>query len=369
MKSSSTSASSCTGPGSMTTRRLPTRTSTSWWGKVRSPNRQQPLRRAPEIIALAQELTNGRQDETHLYVTDYRSLFAGELLEIREGDLPPAERAHVPAYYAERELTCDFWFKLGDMRRVVRDDLPEVARELQKLRNVHYNDRPVSLYGGMVDIPLIVTRPDATRFFDPDERDAITEGALWAEYDAERGAGANAIQRDLRLNVLGDEVWDTMDLTARASIADAERIFRDHRDDPGYDFSPVVVGFARGLEIQANAILRGVASRLPAAVRVANIDGREVDLAKSHGLSLGQLARVIAGDRERFEALSKLLANGAWFTGQLPPTLDEIRELRNRGAHAGRLTRAEATPWRNRILGIGTQALLVELAKTRLKGK
>ena len=38
--------------------------------------------------------------------------------------------------------------------------------ELKVLRNVHYNDRPVSLFGGMVDLPLIVTRPDGRRFFD-----------------------------------------------------------------------------------------------------------------------------------------------------------------------------------------------------------
>ena len=32
--------------------------------------------------------------------------------------------------------------------------------ELKLLRNPEYHDRPVSLYGGMVDLPLIVVRPD-----------------------------------------------------------------------------------------------------------------------------------------------------------------------------------------------------------------
>ena len=341
-----------------------------WWGKVKSSNRQQPLRRAPDVRELAAELASGqRTDEAHLYVTDYRSLYVGDLLEIHEGDLPAGERAHAPAYYFEQELSCDFWFRLGDLRRLVRDDLPDVARELQKLRNVHYNDRPVSLYGGMVDIPLVVTRPDGAAFFDPDERDAITGGGLWVEYDAERGAGAYDMQRELRLNVLGDEVWEALDITARSTVADAERVYRDHRDDPGFDFAPVVMGFAKAVEIQCNVILRRAAAKLPPAARMANVEGKSVDLAKSYGLSLGQLSRAIAGEKARVEALAKLLANGGWFTGQLPPILEELRDVRNPAAHAERIARDVATVWRNRILGVGSQGLLVELARTGVRGR
>jgi hypothetical protein len=40
----------------------------------------------------------------------------------------------------------------------------------------------------MADLPLVVTRPDGKRFFDPDERDALTGDRLWVEFDAELGA-------------------------------------------------------------------------------------------------------------------------------------------------------------------------------------
>ena len=341
-----------------------------WWGKVKSPNRQQPLQRAPDIRALAQELEgDAREDEAHLYVTDYRSLYVGELLNVHEGDLPASENPHIPAYYAEQGHRCDFWFMLGDLRRLVRDDLPAVARELQKLRNVHYNDRPVSLYGGMVDIPLVVTRPDDARFFDENERDTITEGRLWVEYDADRGAGSDEMQRELRLNVVGEDAWEALDITARTSLADAERTFRDHRDDPGYDFSMVLAGFAKALEIQCNAILRRAAGKLPAAVRTANVEGHSRDLSRSHGLTLGQLARVISGDKDRFDALARALSNGTWFTQSLPQLLEELRDLRNAATHSSRVGRDDAIRWRNRILGIGTQGMVLELAKTAPKVK
>src|SRR5690348_10053509 len=91
-----------------------------------------------------------------------------------------------------------------DIRRLATRDMPEVIAELKELRNVHYNDRPVSLFGGMVDLPLIVTRPDGRRFFDDDERDALTDGKLWAEFDAEHASAVAVLERDLRLNLLGD---------------------------------------------------------------------------------------------------------------------------------------------------------------------
>ena len=135
-----------------------------WWGKVRSPNRQQPQAHAEEIRRIGAAIASSA--ETHLYVTDYRSLYVGDVEAVVEGDLPGGEGAHTPGYYGRETLACDFWFKLTDVRRLVADDLLGVIAELKKLRNVHYADRPVSLYGGMVDLPLVVTRPDGERWFD-----------------------------------------------------------------------------------------------------------------------------------------------------------------------------------------------------------
>lgn len=46
-----------------------------------------------------------------------------------------------------------------------------------------------------------------------------------------------------------------------------------------------------------------------------NIDGSTVDLAGARSLTLGQLSRAIAGDRELNQALAKAVENGSWFTG------------------------------------------------------
>jgi hypothetical protein len=178
-----------------------------WWGKVRSPNRQQPLAHGAEVRAVAAAGEVEQSDETQLYLTDYRSLYVADVIGVYDGELPATEQTHVPAYYRQAKLSCDFWFRLGDIRRLVADDTLAVIEELKLLRNVHYNDRPVSIYGGMVDLPLVVTRPDGRRYFDERERDEVAAGRLWAEWDAEQGSGLGGIERELRENLLGDAVW------------------------------------------------------------------------------------------------------------------------------------------------------------------
>ncbi len=338
-----------------------------WWGKVRSPNRQAPQAHLDELRAVAREIADGTRDETQLYLTDYQSLYVGDVDGIVEGDLPPRERRHVPAYYAAGDLSCDFWFRLRDIRRLVTDDMRAVIEELKQLRNVHYHDRPVSLFGGMVDLPLFVTRPDGKRFFDEAEREAQTDGALWAEFDAESGAGVAAMERDLRENLLGEAAWNALEPTTRVFIATAEKLLREHRTDPAFDFGPVMTSFSKALEVQVNAVLRRALVKVPPSSRRVNLDGRTVDIAEQRALGLGQLVSAIARERDLNAALTSALVHGAWFTGSLPAILDDFRGARNEGTHESRVDRATAERWRNRLLGVGCAGDFVELAKVKVK--
>jgi hypothetical protein len=166
-----------------------------WWAKLKSPNRQQPLPHAAEILALQQQLDAGL--ETHLYLTDYRSLYVGHLDEITADDVlagTPDEITHMPLHY--RGHPADFWFRLLDIRRLVADDTVATIEELKKLRNLRYHDRAVSLYGGMVELPLIVRREDDAGWFA--DAQLLTGGRLWAELDAEQRGDTARLGPELR---------------------------------------------------------------------------------------------------------------------------------------------------------------------------
>lgn len=335
-----------------------------WWGKVRSSNRQKPQAHSDEIRAAA---ALGEEREVHLYLTDYRSLYVAEILGVADGTLAESELAHVPDYYSKQDLNCDFWFKLGDIRRLVVDDTPLVIEELKRLSNVHYNDRPVSLYGGMVDLPLVVSRSDGVEFFNEDERDRLTDGKLWAELDAAAGTGLGATERDLRENRFGDNLWLALDAGARTFIATGERIFREHRADAAFDFAPVLTSFAKAMEVQANVILRRVLPKIDSKLRLMNFDGRTVDLVECGALDLGKIEKAIGSDKALNAALAGALRNGNWFTSAFPAVISAVRDVRNPGTHASAVDRDVARQWRDRLVGVGCVGELVELARTGLK--
>ena len=338
-----------------------------WWGLVHSRNRRTDLPHMDSIRAIERVLSGDDPPETHLYLTDYQSLCVAELGGISFGALDASEARHVPSYYAADRLECDCWFKLRDVRRLVADDMLATIQELKQLHSVAYFDRPVSLYGGMVDLPLVVTRPDALSYFNEDERDVSTKGLLWAEFDATMGAGIVSVERSLREDLLGESTWNALDPPVRTFVATAEKVYREHRADAASDFAGGIGGFSKALEVQVGSLLRRVLPKLPRQHRLMNIDGATVDLAQRRGLSLNQLVQVLAGDQTRTVALTQLLVNGGWFTGSFAAVLDEFRTVRNEGTHESRIDRKTATHWRNQMLGVGCTGHLVELARVKVR--
>lgn len=334
-----------------------------WWGKVKSSQRQQPMPHLREVLALDPTLITDNSDvETHLYLTDYRSLYVADVNCITAADPRTKDSQHVPAYYAAGSLNCDCWFMLRDIRLLVRDDLELVAAELAQLKNSRYNDRAVSLYGGMVDLPLIVSRSDARRFFHDVERDLLAEGRLWAAFDGEQG-GTGAMEATLRDNHFGPEVWARFNSSTRRFLASAETIFRNQRRDPAADLSGVMVGYAKALELEMSRVLTLGLRGASVAERSLNVDGTSLLLLESLPLSLGIVARAIYDDERRSQILRTTLTDGDWLVGQFSHVLaDFARHARNPAAHASVMSRDFVTRWRDRLLGVGEASQLLRLA-------
>jgi len=340
-----------------------------WWGKVRSSQRQQPMPHLDDVVALNAAIDPDALGETHLYLTDYRSLYVADVGLITTNDPRATDAAHVPSYYTTTALNCDCWFYVRDIRSLVRDDLEGVTRELTRLRNTRYADRPVSIYGGMVDLPLIVSRPDNRQFFGEAERDQLADGALWARFDAQQG-GVGALEATLRDDHFGPRAWDAFDLTARRFIATAERMLREHRRDRGADLSQVVVSYAKAVEVQANLILREAMRGAPdAARRVKILDATRL-LPDALPLTLGQIAHALGGERALGEHLRAVLEHGAWFTNEFAAFADGFAQVRNPSAHGSSVVpRETVVHWRDQLLGVGCESVLGKLALVRGKAK
>lgn len=344
-----------------------------WWGKIRSARRQQPLPHIADILALENELGESGGDaerELQLYLTDYRSLYVAHVGEITADDVrefDDEDESTIPPVYAQDGINCDCWFKLWDIRRLVSDDTLAVVDELAKLRNTAYHDMPVSIYGGMVNLPLIVKRPDGARYFESDVREQLIGDQYWVEFDSEH-SGIGATERELREHCFGEQAWARLDPGARTFIATAEKLYRDHRNDIAFDFSPILIDFAKAFEVQTNILLKRALARVRPLERTVNIDGRSLDLVQGGPYGLGELA-IIIGEHEGINrSLKHNLAtpDGEWFTASLPAILKQLAAIRNPAAHSTSLDRETVHRQRNRFLGVGCEGELVKLAKVQV---
>ncbi len=169
------------------------------------------------------------------------------------------------------------------------------------------------------------------------------------------------MERELRDNLFGEPAWRGLEATARRFIATGEKLFREHRGDPAFDFAPVIGSFAKALEVQCRAVLRRALAKAPSEARMANLNGETIDLLQHRTLTLGQVAHALTTEQRLASALTTARSDRGWFAGQLPPVLAAFTAVRNTGVHEARVDRATATEWRNRLLGVGSEGIFVRL--------
>jgi len=342
-----------------------------WWAKIRSKNRDGMLPHHKDVVALDEQVQAGQ--ETHLYLTDYRSLYVAEIGEITDDDVrvDEGEFGHMPDYY--RGHPVDFWFRLFDLRRIVTGDTLEVINELKKLSNLGYHERPVSLYGGMVDLPLIVRSEAPSSWFA--DADALNEGALWAQRAAEQRSEAQRMATELRDNLFGRELWPLLSPTTRSFLAAAEAEFRAHRDDAGFDLSGSAIAYAKAVETELNATifpaLRGQFEGKPPHEREVREEGRLIDLGGTvPHQSLGAIVHLLEHqDLVQVAVRRSMPVDHKSILGLLPRELESIRDLRNPGAHSEATSASAMEASRRVILGIGCEGLLERLVRARLRAR
>jgi hypothetical protein len=195
------------------------------------------------------------------------------------------------------------------------------------------------------------------------------------QHDADLRGQTAAMARELRENLLGPAVWSTLDPATRTFLASADAVYRERRDDPGFDFSVPAIEYSKAVEAELNELIfpliRGPLSSTSYADRTANVDGRPLDLAGDVAHQpLGALVNLLKHNDAMKRGVKLAFANtndAKWLLGELPSHLDPVVAIRNPAAHSARLERQDVAELRSRILGIGCEGLITQIARVRLR--
>jgi hypothetical protein len=101
------------------------------------------------------------------------------------------------------------------------------------------------------------------------------------------------------------------------------------------------------------------------------VDGRPLDLAGDVAHQpLGALVNLLKHNDAMKRGVKLAFANtndAKWLLGELPSHLDPVVAIRNPAAHSARLERQDVAELRSRILGIGCEGLITQIARVRLR--
>jgi hypothetical protein len=194
--------------------------------------------------------------------------------------------------------------------------------------------------------------------------------------DSELRGETERLSAELRDNLLGQEIWEALHPTSRTFLTTGEAVFRSRREDPGFDFSPTAVEYCKAIETELNAAIfpavQPVMAPKPQDERVIRDGKSALDLGRSvPRQTIGSVRHLLVNRPELKRGVEEAfpVRDAAWLTSALPDELEPLLMLRNPAAHDERITRERIAEWRQRILGIGCEGLLVRIVRVKLEGR
>jgi hypothetical protein len=332
------------------------------FGKVRSRIRDYEHPYAERLEAIYAAVSEERP--LQLFLTDYADMYVARVVEVSRGERP----AIAPAYYAEKGLDVEVWFTLGDIRRIARDDFRFIRdRVLSNFTTPNFNDWHYAIYGNHYVYPLVVEMDDPVDYFDYDE-----PGQRYF-LDIFRSDRAQELRRHLVHYRFGEELFYALHPNAQDAVVAAEMEYADHLEDPLYDFSSVVIQYAKAYERELWRFARRLFAHLGeredlSAIRY-EVQGRSFRFEEyqEHKPNVGTTLWLL-GNRRIRDAVERHLPGGAlksFVKWGLRQSAGALPAIRNEAAHGEKTALATARELRAKVLGIGENGLLADLARYR----
>ena len=333
------------------------------FGKVRSKLRDYDHPYEEKLEAIYASASD--DSPLQLFLTDYADMYVARVVEVTADD-----RSDIaPAYYAGEGLDVERWFVLSDIRRIVRDDFRFIRdRILSNFTTPNFNDWHYAIYGNSYVYPLVVEMDEPVDYFDYDH-----PGQRYFS-DIFKSDRAQEIQRHLIHYRFGETLFYGMHPNAQDAVVAAEMEFADHQEDPLYDFSAVVIKYAKAYERElwgfGRRLFAWLGEREEALASITyQVQGREYSLAEyqSHKPNVGTTKYLLGNPLVR-EAVERHIPNGplkAFVKWGLRQALADIPAVRNEAAHGDRTSLETAGAYRAKVVGIGESGLLPDLVKYR----
>lgn len=311
------------------------------------------------LQALQNLLESSNSPFLQLFLTDYASLYVAKVVKIAEN----ADESIIPSYYKDKKLSVEGFFIIEDLRELVRDDFVSVRDEyLANFTTPDYDNHTYALYGNAYVYPLIIEQKQHLAYFESDER-YFLQLFKSAEFLHQKQVLADYTFGKQYLYAMNPDSFD--------NLIYAELEFHTCKGDRLYDFSSVVLKYAKCFESECYLLIKRLISVL--SQRDESIlsltftqmgKSFEVRSLLTNKAMLGAYNHLIDSLLKAHikEHLSDEFVN---VCRKLSKQIAFIQRVRNPAAHTEYTSFEQANNLRARLVGVATQSVLVMMIKAR----
>ncbi|MGX3045239.1 HP0729 family protein [Helicobacter sp. T3_23-1056] len=321
-----------------------------------------------------------------LFITDYANLYVAKVDEILDKSQAPNEI--IPNYYEQKDLNVEGYFIITDLREIVRDDFATLRdKYLAGFRTPDFGGHTYAIYGNSYTYPLRITQKNEVDYFCDDLGDDFGNdfvGQSNGEAKANKKYFLNlfksaeflAMQENLAHFVFGTNLLYALHPNSFENLIYAELEFSANKGDVGYDFSSVVLRYAKAYEQECYGFVKNLVEFLALKnSEVLEIEYDDMnktkkvgDLLESGG-TLGSYGHLLGSAFSAYinecdERFGKYRLS--FFVRQVCQEIKSIRQMRNPVAHGEKANLKHATKIREKVLGIGCASSIAELLTMRL---
>lgn len=198
-----------------------------------------------------------------LFLTDYANLYVAKVDEIL--DKSQIQNEIIPIYYAQKGLEVDVYFIISDLREIVRDDFATLRdKYLAEFCTPDVDGHTYAIYGNSYTYPLRITQKNEVDYFCDDLGNEFEKQGKGEATKTNKKYFLNlfksveflAMQENLAHFVFGENLLYALHPNSFENLIYAELEFSANKGDVGYDFSGVVLRYAKVYEQECRTFMR-----------------------------------------------------------------------------------------------------------------
>ena len=361
------------------------------FGKVRSKLKdtlgnqkctgENPLDLATIKSELQSQKAQDKRAYLQLFLTDYANLYVAKVDEILDKSQAPNEI--IPNYYQQKGLNVEGYFIITDLREIVRDDFATLRdKYLAGFCTPDFGGHTYAIYGNSYTYPLRITQKNEVDYFCDDLGDDFgwqSRGEAKANkkyfLNLFKSAEFLAMQENLAHFVFGTNLLYALHPNSFENLIYAELEFSANKGDVGYDFSGVVLRYAKAYEQECRIFMKDfIATLAKNDKKLLEIDFDENGKTKKVGdllessTFLGIYKHLLKVTLQPY--ITKYATENPKFLSfitRFSMAINHIQQVRNPAAHGDILRLKSANTFRAKILGIGDRSYIADMLKARLE--